>query len=383
VRGNPAPALLVPAAQLGDPRPLGEGRHLACTLAAGGARSRAVAFGRGDRLPVEAGAPVDAAVRLEPHEWNGALEPRLVLRHVRPAQPGPVEVLGEPESFAAGVRAELARPLEPWPPAAGGAAWPGVARPAASPPAAAPGATPGASDAKPGGPGISPPGGATRTLRDCRGGGLAGLLGDLVAAGAPVLAVAAHAPRRAAALAERVGGFAVCSWAALEDRPGLAEPFAHVVALDPPAHRHLHEGLAALPGRGWVHLAWGAPEIAFAQRVHAWDFALRPALAALYRALRAAGEARGPLCEALLRGDGTPPRSPALAGRLVRVLAELGLVSLEPAGAAELALVTPAAPAHSPLERSAAWRAYERRRADGEAHLAALLDADAAAQSAA
>ena len=68
--------------------------------------------------------------------------------------------------------------------------------------------------------------------------GVAGLLGDLVATGEPVLVVAAHAPHRARALQGRVGGFAVTSWAALEDDPGLARAFAHVVALDPPAHPH-------------------------------------------------------------------------------------------------------------------------------------------------
>ena len=39
-QGNPAVSLMVPAAELADPRPLGEGRHVAFTLHAGGARSR-------------------------------------------------------------------------------------------------------------------------------------------------------------------------------------------------------------------------------------------------------------------------------------------------------------------------------------------------------
>ena len=32
-----------------------------------------------------------------------------------------------------------------------------------------------------------------------------------------------------------IGGFAMCSWAALEDDPSLGAGFAHVVAVDPPA----------------------------------------------------------------------------------------------------------------------------------------------------
>jgi single-stranded-DNA-specific exonuclease len=47
--GNPAVSLLVPAALLDDPRPMGEGRHVAFSLAAGGARSRCVQFGAAAR----------------------------------------------------------------------------------------------------------------------------------------------------------------------------------------------------------------------------------------------------------------------------------------------------------------------------------------------
>ena len=81
--GNPGVALLVPAAQLADPRPMGEGRHVAFSLAAGGARSRCVQFGAGSSLPAEPGEPVDAAVRLEVNRYNGATEPRLLLRSVQ------------------------------------------------------------------------------------------------------------------------------------------------------------------------------------------------------------------------------------------------------------------------------------------------------------
>ena len=92
---------------------MGEGRHVSFTLAAGGARSRCVSFGRGSALPAAPGEPVDAAVRLEVNRYNGAVEPRLVLRHARPARPAPIEVVGEP-SFEAALQAELARDLAPW-----------------------------------------------------------------------------------------------------------------------------------------------------------------------------------------------------------------------------------------------------------------------------
>ena len=137
-------------------------------------------FGAGSRLPVGPDEPVDAAVRLEANRWNGAVEPRLVLRHARRARPTPIDVLGEP-AFADGVAAELARDL---------GAWEGAR--------------------------VTPIAGAGR---DARGGGIAGLIADLVAAGEPVLAVVAHAPHRARTLQDRIGGFAICSWAALEDDP--------------------------------------------------------------------------------------------------------------------------------------------------------------------
>ena len=81
--GNPAVSLLVPGATMSDPKPLGEGRHVAFTLNAGGARSRCVSFGGGSSLPVGDGEPADAAVKLEIDRWNGSMSPRLVLREAR------------------------------------------------------------------------------------------------------------------------------------------------------------------------------------------------------------------------------------------------------------------------------------------------------------
>ncbi len=354
--GNPAVSLLVPAAQLSDPRAIGEGRHVAFTLSAGGARSRCVAFGGGSSLPVDDGTPADAAVRLEIDRWNGTVSPKLVLRHARACRPGSVELLGEPESFAAGLARELDRELDAWcappaPPAPGGLAAPPALGGLAAPPA------------------LAAPGGLAaglfagrRSVRDLRGTGIAGLLGDLVASGEPVLVLTAHAPHRARVLAERGGGFAVAGWAALEDDPALAARFTHVVAVDPPA-RPL---LAHPDGAGWTHLAWGTPELEFAAHIHQWDFALRDPLAAVYRALRAVTSTSGEACETLLRGEGPQPRSAALAGRLVRVLVELQLVSLDRAGAA---LEVAECPQRTALEHSAAFRAYQRRLEDGRQYL--------------
>ena len=376
---NPEPTLLVPSALLDDPRGMGEGKHVSFMLAAGGARSRCVAFGRGSSLPAAPGEPVDAAVRLEVNRYNGAVEPRLVLRHARPAMPAPIRIAGE-LPFAEALEAELGRDLSAWAPPGGLEDLRGVADGIAVPDA--------------------------RAVRDVRGGGIAGLLGDLVAAGEPVLAVAAHAEHRAQALAGRVGGFAVTSWAALEADPGLAAAFTHVVAVDPPAHARLRALAGHLPGEGWTHLAWGDAECGLAMRVLTWELDLRAPLAALYRALRTAASAPpdtevaspspgvastspgvaspspgvaspspsapillgGEDLLALLRGSGSQPRSGALAGRLLRVLDELGLATVR---RAPLTVSVPEPAGRTDLERSPAFRAYAARLADGLAHLGA------------
>jgi single-stranded-DNA-specific exonuclease len=282
---------------------------------------------------------VDAAVRLEVNRYNGAVEPRLVLRHARPAAPGPIEIVGEPP-FAAAVVAELERALEPWP---GPPAGERFGRSDAVREARAP------ADMR---------FGSARAVRDARGSGIAGLLGDLVASGDAVLGLCAHAAHRAAALRDRVGGFAVTTWAALEDEPALAAPFAHVVAIDPPPYAHVGQLLHALPGGGWTHLAWGGAELAFARRVHAWELDLKAPLAELFRALRRAGTAEGAVLEDLLRGCASPQRTGRLAGRLLRVLAELGLAEV---GCEPFRVAVPADPERTALERSAAYRAYRRR----------------------
>ena len=361
-QANPPVSLLVPAAHLADPRPMGEGRHATFTLHAGGARSRCVQFGAGAKLPCGPEEPADAAVKLEVNRWNGSVEPRLVLRHARRAAPAPIEVVGEP-AWHAGIAAELARELASDPTAA--PAPPATPDPAAAPALAGPaGQSFGVlSLLEPAAPTVAD---IAVAARDARGAGIAGLLADLVATGEPVLAVFAHAPYRAQVLNGRVGGFAACSWAALEDAPELLSGFAHVVAVDPPATAGALQGLVRPSGGPRAHLAWGEPELRFAARIHQWDFALRDPLKSLYRALRGRGEISGEALEAVLRGEGPQPRSAALAGRLVRVLSELGLVEIDREGQA---LQVIASPARTALERSAAYRAYHRRLEDGLRYL--------------
>jgi single-stranded-DNA-specific exonuclease len=281
-----------------------------------------VCFGSA-RLPVELDAPVDATFRLAVDEYNGAVEPRLVLKSVRPCAPAPLAVVGEPDDFVAAALDELDAPLD-HPAAKGGAR------------------------GHEGGRGW---GGARRTL-DRRGQGVAGVIADLVACGESVLVVCADVERRTGPLSERLGGFALCSYDALDADPSLAAPERHVVLLDPPAT----PWAPGLPGRGWIHEAWGEDELRFARLAHESAWSLREGVQDVYRALRAGIE-----LDRALRGAGPHPRPAAHAGRLLRVLAELGLIIVD----REHATVAVPAATRTSLERSPAYRSYTRRYEQG------------------
>ena len=315
--GNPGVTLLVPAARCSDPRTMGEGdKHVRFTVASGAAKARAVAFGTST---IDCENPLDATFTLELNEYNGSVEPRLLLRDARPSTPDPIVVVGEPDygpgGYLAAALAETARPLRD------------VAL---------------------------KPRDVTTPVRDRRGGGIAGTIGALVASGEPVLVVAADATERREHLRAILGGFALCSHDALERDPSLAGSDTHVVILDPPAGPLRTYG-------AMTHLAWGPPELGFALQIHEREYALRASLTATYRALRGAGAAAGEELETLLRGDAKTPRPAALAGRVLRVLAELHLVSLDP----DSRTVTVPSAERTALERSEAFRAYQQRYEDG------------------
>jgi single-stranded-DNA-specific exonuclease len=306
---------------------MGENKHVRFTVEAGGVRARAVAFGTAGKLPCEADVPVDATFTLELNEWNGSVEPRLILKTARPSEPGPITVIecknGDmPRSctWLAAVFAECeADPKGP--------------------------VLPRGSSAGPEAPV------AAGAARDRRGGGLAGTIHGLVASGEPVLVSCAHSAHRLRHLEGRLGGFALTSHGALERDPDLARQFAHVVLMDP--------GRPPVPPGPVVHLAWGAPEVDWTVTITQQEHDLRAALTAIYRALRDRGTAAGEELEAALR-EGDPLRSPAQAGRALRVLAELDLVSLDP----DRRAVEVPAPERTELENSVAFRAYRARGED-------------------
>jgi len=325
--GNPRSRLLVPGARFGDLRPMGDGSHARFSVTSGGARARAVAFGCDGRLPGDPGEPVDAIFGLERNFYNGAVEPRLVLRHGERCAPPPIEVVGEAPEYVREVVAELDRAVEH-----------GIAESHREPPA--------------------------RTLLDRRGVSPLVVLADALAAvPGSVLALCADVSRRLEGLKARTGGFSLTCYHALERDPRLAERFAHLVALDPPASPHDEALLHA--GSGFTHLAWGEAELRFAQQMHELEYGLRASLVALYRNLRLRERVTGQELEQLLRGDGPHGRPARLAARLVRVLVELKLVSLD----RDLPALAIAGTAPTALERSPAYRAYAQRYEDGRRFL--------------
>jgi single-stranded-DNA-specific exonuclease len=200
---------------------------------------------------------------------------------------------------------------------------------------------------------------------DRRGESPLAVLADAVSSGRPVLAVCADVPRRLAGLGARTGGFALASYHGFEREPGLAERFDHLVALDPAATAAVAELVRRGPGHGYTHVAWGEAELRFAEQMHELEYGLRASLAFLYRGLRHRGRVAGEELERLLRGDGPHGRPARLAARLIRVLAELELVSLD----RDLPALAIGGSAPTALERSPAYRAYAKRHEDGLQYL--------------
>lgn len=326
---NPSVSLLMASATVSEATGFGgeqRADHARFTVQSGRAKARAVAFGTGGRLPVASGVAVDAAFSLERNEWQGAVEARLVLRAITATAPGEVHVVGESGNYLQRAFDEFDRGLV----------------------VESIGAV-----------------GARRSVRDRRDRGIAATVVELVAGNEPVLVVCATTNARLAHLRGRLGGFALCSYTALASDPALADAYPHLVLLDPPASdaelARAQQGTIAQ----YTHLAWGAPELRFAVHILQQEYDLRDSLADCYRALRAVDGAEGRELEAVLRGERDVPRSPEVAGRLLRVLTELDLVTLDRPG--EAARVRSSE--RVALEQSPAYRSYQQRLQDGLQYL--------------
>jgi single-stranded-DNA-specific exonuclease len=366
--GNPGVRLLVPSARLADVRPMGEGnRHARFQLRSGSQSALGVAFGvNGGLSRAAGGTPVDISLKLELNEWNGAVEPRAVLRELYPGQATATEPLSPSEGeWWERLDAERQAPL----------------------------------DDQRRGPAHSTEAGETRCVVDRRGTSGVAAVASLASGGGSVLVVCADAlcrrelveraatPARfgggrvtiasgrladeATAIAAEVGrgcGVALADWAAIGRAPDLPTHFEHVVAIDPPPCPHLERLASAAreaepPERGFLHLAWGQPEMDLALRVHEDEWPSRESLAMLYRQLRA--------CDrdllAFLQGPGRHPRSPEVVARRLRVLEELETVRWESSGTARTLRVVSSE--GKDLEHSQAFIAYRERHREGQRFL--------------
>jgi single-stranded-DNA-specific exonuclease len=374
--GNPGVRLLVPSAQVSDVRTMGEGKHARFSLHSGSHRALGVAFGRSS-LGVEDEDVLDAAVRLEVNHWNGAVEPRVVLRELYPlssderGKEAPTLHVCECEEAEWWQRfeAELSTDL-----GAESAGEPGMGAPVRT---------------REGGRRLVPSAAPVSVA-----------IAELVSSGAGVLAVCADASRRAALangatglarfnggaariachrcgraaisqLADRAAsGLALVDFSALEREPELAGAFEHVVLVDPPRSQRDEEraGLAYAEGEGFLHPLWTDAEQEFSGKALAEQWPTRDGIATTYRGLRCVGDARGTRLRQALVGGGGHPLCPEASARRFRVLRELGLLQGAPESGAGVVRVVSSV--RTDLQRSAAFRAYDAKFSEAQQFLA-------------
>src|SRR4051794_36962372 len=345
--GNPGPRLLVPSGRLREVRPLGEeGKHSRFQLESGAGRAQGVAFGMNGEISRREDQALDLSIELEVDRWNGAEQPRVVVRELYPLDSPTAD---EPRPRACGEHC----------PAPEGEWWERLERERARVAEGSPGAL---LDVR-----------AAETRRreaiDRRGGAAIASLAELISSGEPVLAICADAGRRArlaseaadprrfgaarpriaccrcgshgldAALSEApAAGLVLADWTSVALRPRSPLAFSHVVLIDPPPSEALESLAWAAPeaagshaARSYIHLAWGQAEADLAERIFAWEWDLRVVIREIWRRLGASGgEAADSELRSLLAGDSAYPRTPELAARCVQVLSELGLCEWRP-----------------------------------------------------
>jgi single-stranded-DNA-specific exonuclease len=347
--GNPGPRLLVPSGRLREVRPLGEeGKHSRFQLESGAGRALGVAFGMNGKISKREDQALDLSIELEVDRWNGAEQPRVVVRELYPL---------------AGPKVDGPTPCGDHCPAPDAEWWKRLEAELAATAEGRPGQL----------LDVRAPESAQREAIDRRGGAVVASLVELISSGEPLLAICADGGRRARLASEaadprrfgapvprivcgRCGtaeleaalagapdaGLVLADWTAIALRPRAPLAFRHVVLIDPPPSEALESLARAAPepaaiGGGpasYLHLAWGPAEADLTERLFEWEWNLRAANRDIWRALAArGGEAAAAELRSLLAGDSAYPRTPEVAARSVSVLSELGLCEWRPDGA--------------------------------------------------
>jgi single-stranded-DNA-specific exonuclease len=348
--GNPGPRLLVPSGRLREVHPLGDqGKHSRFQLESGAGRAVGVAFGMNGEISRREDQALDLSIELEVDRWNGAEQPRVVVRELYP-----LATPADPDAKPTPCGDHCPAPEPEW--------WERLERELARVTEGTPGAL----------LDVRPAEGGRRDAIDRRGGAAVASLAELISSGEPVLAICADAARRAklaseaadprrfgaalprvaccrcgsqgldAALADAPSaGLVLADWTSVALRPQAPLAFRHVVVIDPPPSEPLESLAQAAPqpmaiggsARSYLHLAWGPAEADLAERLLDWEWNLRAAIREIWRGLAASGgEASGTDLRFVLAGGSSYPRTPELAARCVRVLSELELCEWLPTG---------------------------------------------------
>ncbi len=357
--GNPSVELLVTGAIIQNSRVTRDGQHLQCQLESGGARSKAIAFGQAyleETLKKE--PDWDVAFHLEQNEFNGSISPQLQLREVFPRNNGSAgheNGSATPESLC-GARCDHDCPGR----VTGNEFWSllkeNLSIPVAWSPSTCNSTGEGEID-------IASSSLAGRLVDRRNFGGIASQVSRLLAGGENVLLLTADVARRRhfvfqdlhyanspagsvflagsrcgkRVLAERRQqpcgpdpNLALADFITITEFPELARGFEHLVFVDPPWNRRIFNAIASAGPEAFIHLFYCSDEVQFTGKVLEHEYDLRDPLTRVYRHFQV-GKTY-PLddtTERLLLAGGKYLRQPVLIARCLRVLEELGLISIE------------------------------------------------------
>lgn len=354
--GNPPVRLLMTGAQIRGDRKTRDGQHLQCQIHSGGVSASAIGFRQAFMQEKLKSRPQwDVVFRLEPNEFNGSVSTRLNLCEFIPFQAGDGRFPGLCEDqcdYSCQHRvagAELWELVEADPFRSHRFLEGMIERLEAD------------------GAVADTAGDLGERLVDRRGfGSIRDQIARLITSGEDILLLVADVPRRRRLLSHELPLIDLdlqqvllagsrCSHARIASRleqigggsgtvmmadpltafgtPGIAEglhAFRHIVFVDPPQRQSLLAAAAALSPDAWIHLFYCGDEVQFTGKVLEHEYDLRAPLAKVFGQLRA-GNAH-PLnetTERLLLAGGRYLRQPALVARCLRVLGELGLISVE------------------------------------------------------